>query len=88
MLTRGNFEEILINYPAIAQFGAVALITKCLRNFSRGIGVVSIYYPANAQAGTGLLIMNGLQRLDWPRRRFPYTIRQKFNQSHKRALHD
>jgi hypothetical protein len=52
-----------------------------LRNFGRKTGAVSIYYPAEAQTETAGLIMKVLQLLDWPKRRFQYTIREKFNNS-------
>jgi len=68
--------SILIYYPANAEFGAVALITKCLRNFGRKMGLVSIYYPANAESGVGRLILNALQLWDLPKRRFQYNFRQ------------
>jgi hypothetical protein len=73
--------SILIYDPAIADFEAVGLITKCLRNFGRKIGAVSIYYPGIAESGIEWLILNGLQLLDLPKRRFQYTIRQSLNNS-------
>jgi hypothetical protein len=71
----------LTDYPAIAQFGAVALITKYLCNFGRKTGTISRYYPAIAESGTCKLILNGLQLWDLPKRRFKYTDREKLNNS-------
>ena len=78
MSPRGNFGEILIYYPANAQFGVGSLIAKYLHNFRRQIGGISIYCPAVAETGGESLILSSLRLFcqnvaSRPLRAMPFT---------------
>ena len=72
----------------IVEFEVFSLLTKALRFFGRKIRMTCINDPAVVESGTELLIMNGLQLLDLPQRRFQFTIRQSLNNSWQHCMHN